>query len=61
MIKTVPYGTVSPQMMYKKYKRLVCKSPDLIASFCKINCKLVERKKLGLICFPRNCFPGLIS
>ena len=52
MIKTVPYGTVSPQMMYKKYKRLVYTSADLLARFCKINCKLVERKKLGLICFP---------
>ena len=60
MIKTVPHGTVSPQMMYKKYKRLVYTSPDLLARFCKINCKLVERKKLGLICFPRICFPGLI-
>ena len=44
MIKTVPHGTVSPQMMYKKYKRLVYTSPDLLARFCKINCKLVERK-----------------
>ena len=60
MIKTVPHGTISPQMMYKKYKRLVCTSPDLLARFCKINRKLVERKKLGLICFPRICFPGLI-
>ena len=49
MIKTVPHGTVSPQMMYKKYKRLVYTSPDLLARFCKINCKLVERKKLGLL------------
>ena len=60
MIKTVPHGTVSPQMMYKKYKRLVYTSPDLLARFCKINCKLVEHKKFGLICFPRICFPGLI-
>ena len=60
MIKTVPHGTVSPQMMYKKYKKLVYTSPDLLARFCKINCKLVELKKLGLICFPRICFPGLI-
>ena len=38
MIKTVPHGTVSPQMMmYKKYKRLVYTSPDLLARFCKIN------------------------
>ena len=44
MIKTVPHGTVSLQMMYKKYKRLVYTSPDLLARFCKINCKLVERK-----------------
>ena len=60
LITTVPHGSVSPQMMYKKYKRLVYTSPDLLARFCKINCKLVERKKLGLICFPRICFPGLI-
>ena len=60
MIKTVPHGTASPQMMYKKYKRLVYTSPDLLARFCKINCKLVERRKLGLICSPRICFPGLI-
>ena len=60
MIKTVPHGTVSPQMMYKKYKRLVYTSPDLLARFCKINCKLVKRKKLGLIGSPRICFPGLI-
>ena len=60
MMKTVPHGTVSPQMMYKKYKRLVYTSPGLLARFCKINRKLVEHKKLGLICFPRICFPGLI-
>ena len=60
MIKTVPQGTFSPQMMYKKYKRVVYTSPDLLARFCKINCKLVERKKLSLICFPRICVPGLI-
>ena len=41
-------------VMYKKYKRLVYTPPDLLAS------KLVERKKFGLICFPRICFPGLI-
>ena len=58
MIKTVLHGTVL--MMYKKYKRLVYTSPDLLARFCKINCKLVERKTFGLICFPRSCFPGLI-
>ena len=36
MIKTVPHGTVSPQM-YKKYKRLVYTSPDLLARVCKVN------------------------
>ena len=56
MIRTVPHGTVSLQMMYKKYKRMVYTSPDLLARFCKINCKLVERKKLGLICFREFVF-----
>ena len=60
MIKTVPHDTVSPQMINKKYKRLVYTSPDLLARFCKVNYKLVERKKFGLMCFPRICFPGLI-
>ena len=64
MIKTVPHGTVSPQMMYKKYKRLVYTSPDLVARFCKINCKLVVRKKLGLLpdLFSENLFsrPNLL-
>ena len=41
-------------VMYKKYKRLVYTPPDLLAS------KLVERQKLGLICFPRICLLGLI-
>ena len=47
-------------VMYKKYKRLVYTSPDLQARFCKVNYKLVEHKKFGLICFSRICFPGLI-
>ena len=38
-------------MMYKKYKRLVYAPPDLLAR---------TQKKIGLICFPRNCFRGLI-
>ena len=48
MIKTVPHSSVSPQMisnvmaMYEKYKRLVYRSPCLLARFCKAN----------LICFP---------
>ena len=54
MIKTAPH---SPQMWsLKNNKRLVCTHPELLAR----NCKLVERKKFGLICFPRICFPRLI-
>ena len=45
-------------MMYKKYEMLVYTHPDLFARFCFS--KLVERKKLGMICFPRIRFPGLI-
>ena len=48
MIKTAPHSTLSPQMWcIKKAKRLVCTHPDLLARICK----LVERKKFGLICF----------
>ena len=36
--------------MYKKYKRLVYTSPDLLARFCKVN--LSNAKKVRLICFP---------
>ena len=35
---------------------MVCTHPDLLARICK----LVERKKFGLICFPRICFPRFI-
>ena len=58
MIKTTPHTTLSPQMwcIKKNNKRLVCTHPDLLARICK----LVERKKFGLICFPRICFPRLI-
>ena len=50
MIKTAPHSTLSPQMWcLKKNKRMVCTHPDLLARICK----LVERKKFGLICFPR--------
>ena len=50
MIKTAPHSALSPQMWcIKKYKRLVCTHPDLLAKICK----LVDRKKFGLICFPR--------
>ena len=58
MIKTAPHSALSPQMWCrkKKYERLVCTHPDLLAKICK----LVERKKFDLICFPRICFPRLI-
>ena len=57
MVKTAPHSILSPQMRcIKKLKRLVCTHPDLLARICK----LVERKKFGLICFPRICFPRLI-
>ena len=55
MIKTVPHSTLSPQMWRIKKKRLVCMHPDLLARICK----LVERKKVGLICFPRIFFHAL--
>ena len=48
MIKTAPHSTLSPQMCCIKNK-MVCTHPDLLARICK----LVERKKFGLICFPR--------
>ena len=37
MIKTAPHSTISPQVMYKKFKRLVYTPPDLLARFCKAN------------------------
>ena len=45
-------------VMYKKYKRLVYTTSDLLARICKVN--LSNAKKFGLICFPRICFRGLI-
>ena len=51
MIKTAPHSTLSPQtwcIKKKKKKALVCTHPDLLARICK----LVDRKKFGLICFP---------
>ena len=51
MVKTASHSTLSPQMWcIKKDKRLVCTHPDLLAIR---TCKLVDRKKFGLICFPR--------
>ena len=52
MIKKAPHSTLSPQtwcIKKKINKRMVCTHPDLLARICK----LVERKKFGLICFPR--------
>ena len=50
MIKTASHSTLSPQMWcIEKNKRLVCTHPELLARICK----LVDRKKFGLICFPR--------
>ena len=46
----------SSDVVYKKNTRLVCTHPDLLARICK----LVERQKVGLIYFPRICFPRLI-
>ena len=37
-------------VIYKKYKRLVYTSPDVLARFCKVN--LSNGKKFGLICLP---------
>ena len=45
-------------VMYKEYKRLVYTHPDLLARICKVN--LSNAKKIGLICFARICFRGLI-
>ena len=60
MIKTAPHSTLSPQTWcLKKYKRLVCTHPDLLARICKVN-SFFERKKFDLICFPRICFPNLL-
>ena len=50
MIKTEPHSTLSPQIWCIKKKinkRLVCTHPDLLARICK----LVDRKKFGLIVF----------
>ena len=41
MMKSAPHGTVSncftSDVMYKKYKRLVYTSLELLARFCKVN------------------------
>ena len=52
MIKKAPHSTVSPQVMYKKCKRLVYTPPDLLGRFCK------ERKKDRLPLFSR---PNLLQ
>ena len=40
--------------MYKKYKRLVCTQPDLLAGFCKVN---LSNAKIGPDLFSKNLFP----
>ena len=58
MIKTVSHSTVTSDLMYKKYKRLVYVPPDLLARFCTVN--VSNAKNSAWFCFPRICFPGLI-
>ena len=54
MIIIAPYGTVSPQMWCtKSLEGWFTRSQTCWQDF-------VDRKKFGLICFPRICFPGLI-
>ena len=59
MIKTAPRSTLSPQMWCIKKKIKDWFARTQIYLLARI-CKLVERKKFGLICFPRICFPRLI-
>ena len=50
MIKTAPHSTLSPQTWcIKKYKRLVCTHPDLLARICKVN--LSNRKNSAWFVF----------
>ena len=44
--------------MYKRYKRLVYTSPDLLARFCKVN--LSNAKTSASFVFQEFVFPGLI-
>ena len=58
IINTAPHSN-SPQVMYKKYKRLVYTPPQQDfrqQTFLNMS----NARKIGLICFPRICFPGLI-
>ena len=43
--------------MYKKYKRLVCTHPDLLARFSKVN---LSNTKIRPDLFSKNFFPRLI-
>ena len=58
MIKTAPHSTLS-DVMYKKYKRLVCTHPDLLARFCKVN---LSNAKIRPDLFSKNLFstPNLL-
>ena len=58
MIKTAPHITVSPQLWCIKVWNVGLHAPRFVGKI--LLSKLVERKKLGLICFPRIRFPGLI-
>ena len=52
-------STVSPQMWCIKIIKGWFKHPIYsLARICKVN--LLNAKKLGVICFPRICFRGLM-
>ena len=55
MIKTAPHSTLSPKTWcIKKYKRLVCTHPDLLARICKVN--LLDAKNLTWFVFQEFVF-----
>ena len=37
--------------MYKKYKRLVCAPPDLLARFCKVNLSKIKKIRPAFLFF----------
>ena len=59
MIKTAPHSphrcdvTVPSDVMYKKYKRLICTHPDLLARFSKVN---LSNVKIRPDLFSKNLF-----
>ena len=52
------YYCFTLDVLYKKYEMLVLHPPRFVGKI--LISKLVERKKLGMIFFPRIRFPGLI-